>query len=363
MKSATHEMSRPDVILHLGAGNCSELETWLAASPRRIVLVEPNPDAAKRLTALARDDDRIHVVQQAVGDPDGSPRLRRFNIPALSSLREPTGLRELFPGLRMEREIDVDAVSPIDLFESFELDPDGHNWLIIDTPGEERAIVESLRMAEQLDRFGRIVLHCGARSLYEGNTPANGLLNQLQKAGYDIEQRDDSDPDRPCWWLRRNPLRLENQALRQQISDFEIETQELSQALDEQAKQAKELHQTLEALNQDKQGLKKRIAELEAENKELAESRDAARQAEQDASEKLNAEIRHSKEEAEARVKAEELEQERSRQLAERQQQLQRLQADEAEIQAREGQLDEEITRAEAQIDLIKDLLLHEERQ
>ena len=325
MKSMNPEVSSPDVILHFGAGNCSELEIWLAANPRRIVLVEPNPDSAKRLTAQARDHDRIHVIQQAVGDPGGSRRFRRFNIPALNSLREPTGLLELFPGLRTERELDVDAVAPVDLIESFELDPDGHHWLIIDTPGEEAAIVDSLHTAGQLASFERIMLHCGTDSLYQGNGPVDAPLDQLQKAGYDIEQRDDSDPDRPGWSLRRNPLRLENEALRREISDLEKETQELSQARDEQAKQVKERQQALEALEQDKQALEEKVAELEERAKELAEASDA------------NAVL-----------------------ARQRQERVSELKTQLADMKERQRSSEEDIARAEGQIELIRDLVLRD---
>ena len=232
-----------DTIVHLGAGNCSDLATWQAANPRRIVLVEPNPDAAKRLTALARDEGQIHVVQQAVGDPHGSPRLRRFNIPALSSLREPTGLLELFPGLRTERELDVDVIEPVAFIQGLELEQERKHWLIIDTPGEEAAIVNALQAGGQLEQFDRIILHCTVEPLYRESGPATAALDELKDAGYDINQRDDSDPDRPAWTLDRNPLRLENQALRRKVAELEQQAKKLERSRDEKEEKIANLKQ------------------------------------------------------------------------------------------------------------------------
>ena len=51
---------------------------------------------------------------------------------------------------------------------------------------------------------------------------------------------------------------------------------------------------------------------------------------------------------------------ERQRQLAELQQQMEKKQSADAEVSARQQMLHEEVVRAEAQIDLIKDILLRE---
>lgn len=237
-----------DTIVHLGAGNCSDLATWQAANPRRIVLVEPNPHHTHHLTAHARGDERIHVFQQAVGDPDASPRFRRFNIPALSSLREPTGLLELFPGLHTEREFDVEVIEPRAFIQSLELAPDRKHWLIIDTPGEEEYVVTALRAGDQLEQFDQIVLYCGVDALYQGSESAAEILGQLNGAGYDIAQRDASDPDFAYWVLKRNTLRLENQALRQQVTELERQADDLNAARDACAQEAESMRRERDAL-------------------------------------------------------------------------------------------------------------------
>ena len=252
-----------DTIVHLGAGTCSDLTTWQAANPRRIVLVEPNPRHTHTLTAYARADERIHVFQQAVGDPDASPRFRRFNIPALSSLREPTGLLELFPGLRTEREFDVEVIEPRALIQSLELEPDNRHWLIIDTPGEEAAIVNALHAGSQLDHFEHIILHCGVDPLYQGSERATTVLEELKDAGYEITQRDDSDPDRPSWMLTRNRLRQENETLRRSLAELEKQTKELMRSCDARESEIEERDRRIEFAEQEKQTLQEKVGELE----------------------------------------------------------------------------------------------------
>ena len=228
-------------IIHIGAGRCSELPQYLAAHPERIVLIEPNPQRARELARRTADNERVEVRAAAVTDDPARTRLHLFNLADLSSLRTPTGAYQLFPGLKATGEVDVEAMTPAELFETAQRDANTNHRLVIDAPGEETAIVNALHAADQLTHFNQIILHCGSEPLYEDNAPAATLLDQLQEAGYDIEQQDDSDPDRPCWSLRRNPLRLENQTLRQKVAELETVQSEKQSLCDSLAKKDSEL--------------------------------------------------------------------------------------------------------------------------
>lgn len=272
MSFPSNTPDKPDVILHIGAGMCSELDRWLTTGAKRVVLFEPNPERARALVANAGENKRIEVAQKAVAGESGQLRLNLFNLPALSSLREPTGLLGLFPGLHTEREVEVDAITPTELIETTQLAPDSNHWLIIDTPGEEAAIVNALHAADQLPRFNRVILHCGTEPLYNDNPPAATLLDQLQEAGYDIEQQDDTDPDRPCWLLHRNPVRLENEALRQRIAELEQQTKELAEARDKATASAKRAEEDLAKRDNEIQKLKTKLSRQSEDVVKLRES-------------------------------------------------------------------------------------------
>jgi FkbM family methyltransferase len=250
-------------IIHIGAGRCRELPEYLAQNPERILLIEPNPRRAQELARRTAEHEHVEVRAVAVTDDPSRTRLQLFNLADLSSLRAPTGAYELFPGLKATGEVDVDTITPAELFKTGQCDADDNHRLIIDAPGEETAIVNAVSAADQLAHFDHIIIHCGTESLYEDNAPAATLLDQLREAGYDIEQQDDSDPDRPCWSLRHNPLRPENQALRQQVAELEQQTKELTASRDERVREAEERKQAHEALHQEKEGLEEKVANLE----------------------------------------------------------------------------------------------------
>ena len=124
----------------------------------------------------------------------------------------------------------------------------------------------------------------------------------------------------------------EIEALKQTQAQREQAIAQLTQARDGQAQLAAERQTALDALTKEKADLAQAKAQLESEKSALAGRHDE-----------------------QAKLAAERL-----KQLNEIQQQIQSRQAGEAELVARQQLMHEEMVRAEAQIDLIKDLLLRE---
>lgn len=233
-------------IVHLGAGDGRDLPEYPGA--KRVILVEADPEQARELRRLARGDGRLLVVAAAVSTVAGTNRLKRFRLRAFSSLRTPTGLRELYPGLRLHDEIEVETITPRDLISSHRLRPQQDNWLIIDTPGEEAAIVQALRESGDLAVFDRIDLCCGVSDHYQGAANAAAVLRALDEAGYDVESFDDStDPERPRWSLYRNPLRLQNRELREQLAEAIEARDRLSQQLAQALAELKQVRSAAES--------------------------------------------------------------------------------------------------------------------
>ena len=177
-------MPKPDVILHIGAGLCSELPEYQRIRPRHIVLVEPNPETVTELRAHAAAWDNVTVLHAAVTAQGGSASLRLFNFPELDGLHEPVGLYPLLPGLRPVGRAEVAGLSVSQLLQQAAIHRKGHNWLVLEAPGQEREIVQALAEEDRLQHFSRIIVRAGAESFYED--PDTGM------------PYDDSDPgERP----------------------------------------------------------------------------------------------------------------------------------------------------------------------
>ena len=266
-----------DTLVHLGAGRCRELSDYLAWAPARMVLVEPESVSAAVLRGATAALDHVEVLQVAVSGSKGLACLNVFNLADLNSLRTPTGLLRLYPGLRQLRQPQVQTLPLGDLLAPLALRADQANLLVIDAPGEELRIVEDLIDLQTLHSFKNLVLHCGLQELYEGAASAEQVLERLESQGYEIlEQGGEGDAGRPRWHLGRNDLGLENHYLIKQKREQEppiqhLEKQAASQlasreeALQEAMQEIKRLQARARAWEDDKARLEREIARAEGQ--------------------------------------------------------------------------------------------------
>jgi hypothetical protein len=202
--------------------------------------------------------------------------LQVFNLPALSSLREPSALRDLLPGLRRTAAPEVTTASMETLLAILPGPGAAPDLLVIDAPGEEATVIEGLARAGALMRFERIFLHAGAEAQYAGSEGAEALCARLEAAGYRLEGTDATDPDRPCLEFHLPPA---TRAAAARIAGLETalaeertarRAAEAAQAEESAARQAAE-RQAAEA--------REAVAAAEARAMAAAEARDDARAA------------------------------------------------------------------------------------
>lgn len=308
-----------DTIVHIGAGRCGEFEEYKATGARRIVLIEPEPGCARYLRQMLSELDNVQIVERAVSSSHGPHELRLFNVRGFSSLREPTGLRELFPGLRKTGELFPDTWSVWRMCEQLKVEENEFNRLIVDAPGEEQAILEGLRDEGLLERFEWVSFYAGLSPLYKGNGPAEELRGMLEEQGYEtISREDEAEPERPRWTLYRDEVKVRNR-------DLEVKLNEAIKERDEKAKAVSELK-----------------SKLENSEKELAEEKNRAISLQE---EKTNAQSKNT---------------ELQNTINKLRDQLKQAQSENTELKSRQSMTQEEMRKAEGQIDLIKELLLRE---
>ena len=290
-----------DTLLVIGAGEGHDIPPDWQEHYRRLVLVEPLPELARSLRRAFGEQPNVEVLETAIV-PDvnagDTVTLYEFNWTQASSRHQPADLLQLFPGLKTERMRRVSAISLEQLIRERDLSAQGEHALVLEAPADEGPIISALIESDAHKYFSRIQVHYPAAGLYHSPTDPEAMLQALKASGFEIEAENQTDPDWPSVSFTRDRWRLA----------FE------------------EARETIEALK----------AKLTEQNK--------ARESE-----------------GSERAKAQQLAEERGRQLTERQQQLQRAQQELSELKTRQTLLQEELVRAEAQIDLITDLLLKDE--
>lgn len=175
-------------VLHLGAGRGSDVPGYLAAGAKQILLAEPEPGCQQALAALARRHRRVQVAAVAAV-PDGtqeSGRLRRFSFSSLNSLRQPSErLAGLFPGLQMLEPTRVALQSVAELAARLDFTVPGTHVLAIEAPGMALELLEALTAAGILEKFRLIRVQEGQAPLFKGAAAMDGVEAYLVQAGFD----------------------------------------------------------------------------------------------------------------------------------------------------------------------------------
>ncbi|WP_027331195.1 hypothetical protein [Marinimicrobium agarilyticum] len=231
-----------ETILHIGAGYGEELPSYLDSDAKRILLVEPSSILADSLRRRAAQDGRVQVLEVAVTTDPSLNQLNEYNLPEAASLYRPTGLRDLFPGLRITAQHQVDTQTPEQLLAQFPLKGE-RNLLVLETPGAEQTILKALAEAKLLDNISHIWLTCPRNVYYESASRATDALAELERAGYQIKAEHHSQTDWPQWHLACNPMARQAQAL-------ELEKQELTTRLENAMQHSSEMDNTVAKLQE-----------------------------------------------------------------------------------------------------------------
>lgn len=194
-----------DTIVHFGAGRGGDLRRHLDRQPRQIVLIEAQAENVEALERVAARHHHVRVTHAAVAGEPGPHTLFRLSLPELSSVRRPTALLDLYPGIEVLEERLVETIIPADSLTPLRLNPEHQNLLVIDVPGEELPILKSLDEAKHLVNFTLVEVRCGCRPLYADATPAEEVFDWLTKRGYkSLSSGQEEDPDFPVRLLKKN---------------------------------------------------------------------------------------------------------------------------------------------------------------
>jgi hypothetical protein len=292
------------LVVHLGAGAAAP-EDHAATRAQRLVLVEGDPDTAAALQGAVRDrQPEIEVVAQAVAPEAGLLSWRRYNSSHLNGPVDFNELRSIYPRLQERPAVERTAVAFDALLQRVSAlrRPGSANVLLLDLPGQEHDLICSAAPTT-LQLFDWIVLHT-RRQAAASTPPPIAAGDWLSRAHYVLIESDAAAPGLWPWSVHQFDAALQQRVTRH---DFE-------------AAQSRAI-----ALEQELRSLKDETNRLALENAALLAARDEQSRA-----------ARSAKEQAE------------------------RLGAELADTGARYGMLQQELVKAEAQIELIANLLLQD---
>ena len=398
----------------IGAGNGQQLPDWRSLEAERLLLVEAHPRLAEELSRRLQPEHGEQLLALAITPtPCSEAQLLSFNNPSYSSLKAPTALQTHYPNLRPLETLTVPACNVTHLLSEQGLDNDEAHLLVIDAPGQALELLQAIPPTT-LQALSWLIVGCTAEPLYENDVNAEIISHWLQDMGFDRVQEDpNAIYPQSRLLLKRNLATVQRQRLnsevielrirlseqdkssQQRIAELQQQVQLHNNATIEQAKLATERQQQLEALEKQKAEVTAARDALAKEKTALTQARDeqaklaTERQQQVEALEKQKAELTAARDalakektaltqarDEQAKLATEHKTQldkvttehdqvqktanERQKALEQAQQRIKTLENEASENLQRQQLLQEELIKAEAQIELIKDLLLRE---
>ena len=348
------------LLLVVGAGAGMELPFWRSCGAQQLILVEPQQELVRQLARAIQSDAGVHVEPVAlVGEGEmqdstsNTVQLLQYALIEDSSLFLPAqGMRRLYPNLRDPKPVDVECIPFSDfLSQVFEdLPAESTAALIMDASGAELPLLRSVE-PRLLQRFQWLEVTTSEEPLYASGSSVFAVSMVLEEAGFKLES------------TRVPPLGI-GSVLRFELDVRAVRLSSLEQALESALASEAELKSAyalmLESCQQLNEQLAAQTRELAAVHKSTADleaAHAAAAQQAKQAQDKLQSELQ-----AERKLLSEST----SKLDAERKAKAnlettnKELQSTNQDLTTRQALFNEELARAEGQIELIKDLLLRE---
>jgi len=156
-------------IIHIGAHEGQEVESYLSLGFKKIMLIEANPDLAENLKNNFKSFKEVTVINNAISDSEGTVDFHihtsRTGSTEPSSLLKMKEFKNIVPSLNTIKTIKVSAISLGKLFEWNYLIQD-YNFLNVDVQGAELQVFKGA--SSILNFFDVIISEVNLIELYEG---------------------------------------------------------------------------------------------------------------------------------------------------------------------------------------------------
>jgi peptidoglycan hydrolase CwlO-like protein len=255
-----------DTILHLGAGQDAELSDYASLQFKKLILVEGDPEAAEVLSNAYEGDPSVQVISKLVSPAGGDVTFHRYNLSSVNGIFPAGRLTTLYPRLRLIGEEVLHTISLSSLIEGIQIDNESKNLLILDLPGQEADLIQTLSR-EQLRKFRFIVIRGCRKAYQEGAKELSATLSLLGRSHYKLVDQDAEE--NPQW-----PIALFE--FDGAIAEIEEELEKRARLLVEKATQIHqqgerigELERALGEASAHRDGLQGEVAEATQQREEL----------------------------------------------------------------------------------------------
>lgn len=167
-------------VLHIGAGSGAVLRLYAQLQPAQALLVEGDPRHGDALRAAAAGMPTVEVLVRAVSPAGGALNWCRHSLPGLDGPQDMQALRLYYPRLRLLEQFPQASVPVAEIIAGAPQGATGMALLVLDLPGQEDALLAAMG-AQVLNAFDAVLL-CGCNGV-PGVQAAAQAVQRLQGGG------------------------------------------------------------------------------------------------------------------------------------------------------------------------------------
>jgi len=320
-------------------------------------------------------DAVLNIEQAYLNDKDGEATLREFSLPQMNSLSAPSGVFNMYPGLKQLQMQSVKCLSPNSLLAAYELSEQVESTLWLEVNGQITSTLAAMIESKAIHLFSILFVFMPDKAWYESEIDAEKLIQRLKQIGYDVSNKNvDLESDQCLYEFTRHPFVLKNKELEQQaklatkrqtqidvltaerdtqakaVAEKQSQLQQVNQAKEQQAKLATKRQTQIDVLTAERDTQAKAMAEKQSQLQQVNQ----AKEQQAKLATKLQTQIDVLTAERDTQAKAV-TDSHKNKDLA-----IATLTQEKDELILRLTLLDTEIVRVEAQLELVKDVVLRE---
>lgn len=205
-----------DYLLWLGAGSATE-PTGLLDQAKNALLIDAREVASQQLSNLKSQYPKTQIkIETTVISSDGKDaNFTEYNLPEYSAINAATGIKSLLPGLKSYSQEKRQTRPLADIVSNLNLKND-NNLLVLNIPDLDLSLLETLTQSNLPARFSKLYIQTSKDSLYSGSATQEQVITWLQNQGYSFNEMANSDPDMPWITATINPLWQQLQAVKRE---------------------------------------------------------------------------------------------------------------------------------------------------
>lgn len=188
-----------DFVIHIGAGAGADVEEYLKEQIDQIILIEADPLLAKVLDERFFDFPQVEIMELAVVEKTQRAVFYRSNYPNLSSIKLPSAsVSKIFPNFSYEKVGDVNVIEVDALLQVLCAKVSGSGMLVVETFGFIEEIIRKFSSSDLLNHISVVRYQIPALVSHEDPIPSDDVGRYLENRGFLVlPDADASDPEFP----------------------------------------------------------------------------------------------------------------------------------------------------------------------